>query len=339
MNFAKLRQKRTFVRKFFANCMESKSEFKIVFMGTPEFATASLAKIHNAGYHIAAVVTAPDKPAGRGKVLTQSDVKRYALSVNLPVLQPINLKNETFLAELKSLEADLFVVVAFRMLPESVWAMPPRGSINLHGSLLPKYRGAAPINHAVIAGETETGVTTFFISQEIDTGNLIAQAKTPILPSDNAGTIHDKLMLQGADLLLETIDSIRTETCKTIPQDNALVCHAPKIFKDNSRINWTDKCEKIHNFVRGLSPVPTAWTQLQHTPTGKISTLKIFETEYELRKTEEIGTIIAEQKQIGITCADGIVFLKNLRPEGKKSMTAKEFLNGYKPFEYQIVNI
>jgi len=318
--------------------MKPKSDFKIVFMGTPEFATASLAKIHEAGYNIAAVVTAPDKPAGRGKVLTQSDVKRYAVSVNLPVLQPTNLKNETFLAELKALGADLFVVVAFRMLPEAVWAMPPRGSVNLHGSLLPKYRGAAPINHAIIAGEVETGVTTFFISQEIDTGNLIAQSETEILPSDNAGTLHDKLMGQGADLLLDTIESIRTDTCNTVPQNAAEVCHAPKIFKENSRINWSDTSKNIHNFIRGLSPAPTAWTQLLHTPSGKISSLKIFETEYEVCTSEQIGTIIADAKRIGISCTDGIIFLKSFRPEGKKTMTAREFLNGYKISEYQILH-
>ncbi len=322
--------------------MKSKADFSLVFMGTPEFAKTNLERLYNYGYKISAVITAPDKPAGRGKLLTESNVKQYAKSVGLPILQPTNLKNEHFIDNLQTLGADLFVVVAFRMLPDVVWAMPPMGTINLHASLLPDYRGAAPINHALINGESVTGLTTFFISREIDTGHIIAQSKTPILPQDNAGTLLDKMMVQGADLLIETIEKIRTGTVSAVPQAilqkaDTFQKLAPKIFKENSKINWNKSALEIHNFVRGLSPVPTAWTELRHRESNKIFTLKIFETEFEFGTQAEIGTIIASAKQFGIATHDGVIYPMQIRLEGKKSLQVKDFLNGTRISDYEII--
>lgn len=239
---------------------------RIVFMGTPEFAVASLEKIAEAGHEIAAVVTAPDRPAGRGQKIQFSAVKEAAIKLHIPVLQPEKLKNEDFVSELKKLNAELFVVVAFRMLPEVVWNMPPKGTINLHGSLLPQYRGAAPINWAVINGEKETGVTTFFIRHEIDTGNILQHKKIEISESDNAGTIHDKLMITGAGLLVDTLDKLEKTTLTAEPQEkfvgNQELKHAPKIFRETCHINWKKSTEEIYNLIRGLSPYPAAWTDL-----------------------------------------------------------------------------
>ena len=267
----------------------TKKDLKIVFFGTPEFAVASLDKLVMDGYNVAAVVTMPDKPAGRGQQILQSDVKKYAVAHNLPALQPEKLKADDFVDELRRIDADLFIVIAFRMLPEVVWQMPKYGTFNLHASLLPKYRGAAPLNWAVINGDKETGVTTFFLKHEIDTGDIIQQKKIAIEESDNVGTVHDKLMTLGADMVIETVDAIIARTVTTIPQDQlcqgAAPTPAPKIFKETCHIDWNAPAEKIHNLVRGLSPYPAAWSTFEKD--GKEHQLKIFETALpECRPTE-----------------------------------------------------
>lgn len=302
---------------------------KIVFMGTPDFAVASLkALFESGGCEVVAVITAPDKPSGRGLVMNETPLKKYAVSQGIPVLQPEKLKNPQFLEELRSYQADLQIVVAFRMLPEVVWNMPRLGTFNLHGSLLPQYRGAAPINWSVINGETETGVTTFFLQKEIDTGNIIFTEKTPILPEDNAGTIHDKLMIIGADLVVKTVEAIKAGNYPQIPQDmSAELKSAPKIFKETCQIDWDLSAEIIHNFVRGLSPYPAAWTILND------KTCKIYKT--------EIGEIANDSTEIGSFKTDGKTYLdfrsadnwiktKELQLEGKKRMGIEEFLRGFR---------
>lgn len=308
---------------------------RIVFMGTPDFAVASLDRIKNAGIEIAGVITAPDKPAGRGKKIHFSAVKNYALEHNLPnLLQPTNLKDEGFTQELKSLEADLFAVVAFRMLPETVWAMPPKGTINLHASLLPQYRGAAPINWAVINGETETGASTFFIEKEIDTGKIIDQVKIDISEFDTAGTVHDKLMNSGADLLVKTILSIERGEAKAMNQDDVSLTSelkaAPKLFKETCKIDWTKSSLEIHNLIRGLSPYPAAWTDL--TANNNPTTAKIFESEYEISSNkEEPGTIISDNnKLLKIATIDGYIIIKEIQLAGKKRMATEDLLRGTK---------
>lgn len=308
---------------------------KIVFMGTPDFAVASLNTLVENSYEIAAVVTAPDKPAGRGQQLSQSAVKKYAVEKGLKVLQPEKLKNEEFLTELKSLNADLFIVVAFRMLPEVVWSMPSKGTFNLHGSLLPQYRGAAPINWAVINGEKETGVTTFFLQHEIDTGNIIFNAKTPITDEDNAGSIHDRLMEIGADLVLKTVQEIEKNEVKPVTQDQVIadlglqlndLKHAPKIFKEDCKINWNRPTEEIFNLIRGLSPYPTAFTELDGL------TLKIFTVEKELSAhNEEPGKVLSDGKKfLKFATKDGFITILELQLQGKKRMKVDEFLRGYR---------
>lgn len=301
---------------------------KIVFMGTPDFAVASLKALVESGKEVVAVITAPDKPSGRGLVMNETPVKKYAVSQSIPVLQPEKLKNPEFLEQLRSYQADLQIVVAFRMLPEVVWNMPRLGTFNLHGSLLPQYRGAAPINWAVINGETETGVTTFFLQHEIDTGNVIFAEKTPILPEDNAGTIYDKLMEIGAGLVVKTVEAIEAGNYPQIPQDmSAELKSAPKIFKETCQIDWNLSAEKIHNFVRGLSPYPAAWTTLN----DKIC--KVYKT--------EIGEVADDSVEIGSFKTDGKTFLdfrgvdkwvkiKELQLEGKKRMGIEEFLRGFR---------
>ena len=301
---------------------------KIVFMGTPDFAVASLKKLVENGCDVVAVVTAPDKPAGRGLQMQQTPVKQYAVSQNIPVLQPEKLKNSEFLEQLASYQADLQVVVAFRMLPEVVWKMPVKGTFNLHGSLLPQYRGAAPINWAVINGDTETGVTTFFIKQEIDTGNIIFIDKEPILPEDNAGTVHDRLMERGANLVLKTVKAIEANDYPQLPQQmDSELRPAPKIFKETCEINWNQPAEKIHNFIRGLSPYPTAWTTLS----GK--TCKIYQSEIaELADSNaEVGGVQTDNKTfLAFRCADKFLSIKQLQIEGKKRMGIEEFLRGFR---------
>jgi methionyl-tRNA formyltransferase len=302
---------------------------KIVFMGTPDFAVESLKVLVESGScEVVAVITAPDKPSGRGLVMNETPVKKYAISKGIPVLQPEKLKNHQFLEELRSYKADLQIVVAFRMLPEVVWNMPRLGTFNLHGSLLPQYRGAAPINWAVINGETETGVTTFFLQQEIDTGNVIFAEKTPILIDDNAGTIHDKLMMIGASLVVKTVESIKSGNYPQIPQDMSLeLKSAPKIFKETCQINWNLSAENIHNFVRGLSPYPASWTILND------KTCKIYKTEIGeiANDSAEIGSFKTDGKTyLDFRSADNWIKIKELQLEGKKRMGIEEFLRGFR---------
>lgn len=310
----------------------TKDELRIVYMGTPEFAVASLDALVSGGYNVVGVVTMPDKPAGRGYKVQFSAVKEYALAHNLTLLQPEKLKDEQFLEDLKTLKADLQIVVAFRMLPEVVWNMPPMGTFNLHGSLLPQYRGAAPINWAIINGEKETGVTTFFLQHEIDTGDLILQKKIAIHRTDNAEAIHDKLMALGAQTVVETVDCILDGTAPKMPQPKATELKtAPKIFKETCKINWDNDCESIYNFVRGLSPYPTAWSELMNDNTPSIP-MKIYEvTTEQTSHTHTPGTIVTDgKKDLKVACKDGFVTIKSLQLSGKKRMNSDEFLRGYK---------
>ena len=307
----------------------TKQDLRIVFMGTPEFAVASLDALVGSGYNVVGVVTMPDKPAGRGYKMQFSAVKEYALAHNLPLLQPEKLKNEEFLDALRALHADLQIVVAFRMLPEVVWAMPPLGTFNLHGSLLPQYRGAAPINWAIINGEQETGVTTFFLQQEIDTGDLILQKRTPITDGDNAGTIHDRLMSIGAAAVVETVDCIIAGTAPKTPQPQGVTLKsAPKIFKETCRVDWTQSCHQIFNFVRGLSPYPAAWSVL-HTDDKTID-IKLFEVTREpAAHTLQAGQVVCDGKNyLKVAVADGFVKIESLQPAGKKRMSAADWLRG-----------
>jgi len=314
--------------------MKNKKDFRIIFMGTPDFARETLKVLHENGFNIVAVITAPDKPAGRGRKIRESSVKKYALQNNLTVLQPTNLKNKDFTESLKSLKADLQVVVAFRMLPEIVWAMPTYGTANLHASLLPQYRGAAPINHAIINGETKTGVTTFFIEKEIDTGNIIAQKELDILPDDDAGTLHDKLMLVGGQLMLETVTDIMNKTVKTIPQKklrgNEPLKTAPKIFKADCKINWQQPAAEIYNFIRGLSPYPAAWTEIADK-NGNSLMLKIYKTEkIPESHSHNPGMLISDNKNyLKIASSDAYLNIKELQLQGKKRMSVKDLLNGF----------
>jgi methionyl-tRNA formyltransferase len=277
-------------------------------------------------YNIVGVVTAPDRPAGRGQKIKFSSVKEYAVSQNLQVLQTEKLKNPQFIDELKNLEADLFVVVAFRMLPEIVWRLPAKGTFNLHGSLLPRYRGAAPINWAVINGDKETGVTTFFIEKDIDTGNIIFQEKLSISDKDTAGNIHDKLMHIGSELVCKTIDAIESNKAPNSPQLNETATHAPKIFKADCKVNWEENSVVIHNKIRGLSPYPTAWTRID-----KDKTLKLFSSRYEnANHNETIGKIlISNNKEMKVAAKDGFVHIHELQLSGKKRMKTEDFLRGY----------
>ena len=302
---------------------------KIVFMGTPEFAVASLDALVKQGCNIVGVVTAPDKPAGRGMKLQQSAVKKYAEEHGLKVLQPVKLKDPEFIEELKSLGADLQVVVAFRMLPEQVWNMPPQGTINVHGSLLPQYRGAAPINRAVMNGETETGVTTFKLKHEIDTGDILLSERIPIGPDETAGEVHDRMKETGAQLLVRTVDGLQHGDLKETPQQGLAneLKHAPKLFTEDSRIDWSHNAKKIHDQVRGLSPFPGAFTSLD----GK--TLKVFRTRYEPGTPSwNIGDHETDGKKwLRYHAADGFVYILDLQLEGKKRMGVEEFLRGYRP--------
>ena len=303
---------------------------RIVFMGTPEFATESLKALISAGAHIVGVITAPDKPAGRGQKLTGSPVKCYALEQGLPVLQPEKLKDPGFLEALRALKADLQVVVAFRMLPEVVWNMPPRGTINLHASLLPNYRGAAPINWAVINGETKTGVTTFFLKHEIDTGDLIFQEEIPILSEDTAGTVHDKLMEMGAKLIVKTVTAIGTGDVPSRPQPAASTHPAPKIFKEDCRISWQAPCETVNNLIRGLSPYPGAWTTL-NVAGAKPASIKIFRARPADNDTLTPGAISTDgKKELRAGTASGDIYITEVQLAGKKRMHTEDFLKGFR---------
>jgi methionyl-tRNA formyltransferase len=303
-------------------------DLRIIFMGTPEFAVPSLEILVKNQFNVVAVITAPDKPKGRGQQLSTSPVKDFALANNIPVLQPTNLKSPEFLEELKSYEANLQVVVAFRMLPEMVWNMPEFGTFNLHASLLPQYRGAAPINWAIINGEKETGVTTFFLQHEIDTGNIIFQEKEPIHETDNVGDLYERLMKKGAGLVLKTVAAIQTGDYSKTPQDNSLpIKHAPKIFKETCEIDWTKRAEDVYNFIRGLSPYPAAWTSLNNKH------YKIFTSEKTNKKDPDLqtGQTKTDNKTyIHIQTADYLLSILELQPEGKKRMKVEEFLRGNK---------
>lgn len=315
----------------------NKEDLKIVFFGTPEFAVKSLDALVRNGFNVCAVVTMPDKPAGRGKKMRFSDVKEYALAHNLPLLQPEKLKDEDFLNELRSYNADLFIVIAFRMLPEAVWGMPPLGTFNLHASLLPKYRGAAPINHAIINGETKTGITTFFLKHEIDTGDMICQLSTTIGHDENAGDIHDRLMHLGAGAVIDTVNAILNGSLTTKPQPEGDFAPAPKIFKDTCRINWHNNAEQLHNFVRGLAPYPAAWTVMTDTNDKNID-VKIISTstdnipaEISLKPGE--ATVFAKHLYAGTS--DCPVRILTIQPAGKKAMPSEAFILGYHPVKFE----
>ena len=313
--------------------MKSCQSLRIVFMGTPEFAVASLDALQKAGCNIVAVVTAPDKPAGRGMKMTESAVKKYALENNLPVLQPEKLKNPEFLETLRTLKADLQIVVAFRMLPELVWNMPPMGTVNLHGSLLPQYRGAAPINWAVINGEQETGVTTFKLQHEIDTGNILLQERFPIAENETAGEVHDRMKEIGAQLLVKTVMGLSANTIVESPQqqfDLSDLKHAPKIFTETCKIDFQKTNVEVHNLIRGLSPFPGAFTYL------KEKTLKIYRSEKVdasiMKLSVSPGEWITDQKTyLYYACSNGWIAVKELQWEGKKRMGIDEFLRGFRP--------
>ncbi len=314
--------------------MSLKKEFRIVFMGTPEFAVESLAVLIQNNYNIVGVVTSPDKPAGRGQKMSQSAVKSFALQNNLLVLQPEKLKDEIFHEQLKQLNADLQIIVAFRMLPQSIWSMPSLGSINLHASLLPNYRGAAPINWAIINGEVRTGVTTFFLKHEIDTGDILFQEETIIEPDDNAGSIHDKLMVQGAQLLSKTVDAIINNNYFEVPQNQIKtidINHAPKIYKENCKIDWHLQPHAIHNLVRGLSPYPSAWANLMDE-NGSLHPFKLFKTRIEEDNHQlDIGEIVSDEKTyLKVAVKEGFICIEDLQISGKRRISIQEFLRGFK---------
>ena len=311
----------------------NKTDLRIVYMGTPDFAVAPLRKLVEGGYNVVGVITMPDKPIGRHQTeLSASPVKQYALSQGLHLLQPAKLKDPDFLEELRSLKADLQIVVAFRMLPEVVWAMPPQGTFNLHAALLPQYRGAAPINWAIINGDTETGITTFFLDYQIDTGRVIQRVAVPILDTDNASDVHDKLMLLGSDLVVETVDHILNGTVTSIPQSELQTDEplrpAPKIFKDTCRIDWSLGVKRVYDFVRGLSPYPAAWTEW--TAGGKQTVMKIYQTAKEFAAVSEpVGTVLTDGRTyLKVALADGYLHIESLQLAGKKRMAVADFLRG-----------
>ena len=314
-----------------------KRNLRIVFMGTPDFAVPSLDILLKNNYNIVGIITATDKLAGRGNKLTESAVKKYAVENNLSILQPEKLKNLAFIDELKALEANLFIVVAFRMLPEIVWQMPEFGTFNLHASLLPQYRGAAPINWAVMNGETETGATTFFLQHEIDTGNIILQDKIKINEDDNVGNVHDKLMTIGAELVLKTVQAIEENKVEQKSQISNLTSqiqlkHAPKIFKETCLIDWNKTAKEIYNFIRGLSPYPTAYTYLDDKVL-KIFASQISQSNYSLDVNHQLSTInykTDNKTYLSFKCADTYLDILELQLEGKKRMKIDEFLRGYK---------
>ncbi|MEI5986057.1 MULTISPECIES: methionyl-tRNA formyltransferase [Sphingobacterium] len=312
---------------------------RIIFMGTPEFAVASLKALIDAGENVVAVVTVPDKPAGRGQKMHESAVKVFAKEHQIPVLQPVKLRDPEFIAALRSYQADLQVVVAFRMLPEMVWDMPKHGTVNVHASLLPNYRGAAPINWAVINGEKKSGVTTFLLQHEIDTGNILFADEVEIADTDDAGILHDKLMEKGAQLIVKTVDAIRDGNINPVPQDDLLaaedVKHAPKIFKEDGEIDWNKDTASIYNKIRGLSPYPTAFTKLDNKG------LKIFQTSKEIKAHDLIpGTYVTDGKNLlKVATNDGYIHLLSIQIEGKKRMLIADFLRGYRFEDPKIQNI
>lgn len=314
--------------------MTEKKDLRIVYMGTPDFAVEPLSKLVEGGYNIVGVITMPDKPIGRHQnELSASPVKKYAVEHGLRVLQPAKLKDPEFVEELRSLQADLQIVVAFRMLPEVVWNMPRYGTFNLHAALLPQYRGAAPINWAIINGDTETGITTFFLDHDIDTGSIIQRVPVPILDTDNVEDVHDKLMHLGSDLVVETVDNILAGTVTPIPQSELQTDEplrpAPKIFKETCRIDWTQGVKRTYDFVRGLSPYPAAWTELTYN--GKTSVLKVYTTSKEFCEVSEpIGTVVTDGKTyLKVAQTDGYQHLLTIQLAGKKRMQTADFLRGF----------
>jgi methionyl-tRNA formyltransferase len=313
-----------------------KEALKIIFLGTPDFAVDSLSALVQNGFQISAVVTVPDQPAGRGQVLQSSPVKKFALQHGLKVLQPFKLKDPEFINELGSIPADLFIVVAFRMLPEIVWKMPRLGTFNLHASLLPQYRGAAPINHAIINGESETGLTTFFLKQEIDTGEIIFQEKISINPEETAGELHDRMKMAGAELVLKTVEAIYTGNIKTIEQGK-LMDHsiplkaAPKIFREDCRINWTSSIDEVYNKIRGLSPYPAAFTYFT-SPSGETFLVKIYRADKSAAKNQiQPERIITDRKsELAVTATDGFLHIREIQQAGKRVMKIHEFLKGFR---------
>lgn len=315
----------------------NKNSLRIVFMGTPEFAVGTLSALVEGGYNVVAVVTQPDKPVGRhGSVLQPSQVKQYAMEHNIPVLQPVKMKDEAFVEELRSYNADLQVVVAFRMLPEVVWAMPRLGTFNVHAALLPQYRGAAPINWAVINGETQTGVTTFFLDHDIDTGRVIMQKPFAIPDDANVEYVYDGLMKLGAEIAIETIDALIAGNgeVKTLPQEDMIpvgteLKSAPKIFKETCEIDWSKSVKACHDFVRGLSPVPGSWTNVT-LPDGRETVLKIYKAQKTDRPATTSGALIAEKNHLYISASDYLLELLEVQMAGKKRMQARDFVNGLK---------
>ncbi|MBW6535620.1 MAG: methionyl-tRNA formyltransferase [Mariniphaga sp.] len=305
-------------------------------MGTPGFAVASLKALVENGYNVVGVITAVDKPAGRGKKITESEVKKYAIEKGLKVFQPVKLKNPEFLEELKSLQADLQVVVAFRMLPEVVWNMPRLGTFNLHASLLPQYRGAAPLNWAIINGETKTGVTTFLLDQKIDTGKILLRREVEITENDAVGDLHDRLMEIGADLVLKTVEALAEEKVNPIPQTEIIpeneIRHAPKIFKEDCKIDWTKNLETVRNLIRGLSPYPAAWANLVHKETGRTVPCKIFFAQPVIAaETAKPGTIDSDDETwLNVACGNGWLEITDLQLSGKKRLKTSDFLRGFR---------
>ncbi len=309
----------------------------ILFLGTPDFATASLRQLVEAGENVVAVVTAPDKPAGRGQKLSSSSVKQYAESVGLKVLQPTNLKSEELLHELNLLKPDLAIVVAFRMLPKVVWNLPKHGTFNLHASLLPQYRGAAPINWAIINGEKETGVTTFFINENIDTGNILFQEKVEIRNDETAGSLHDKLMNVGAQLVLKTAKAIKDGNINPIPQNEVSELKAaPKIFKETCKVNWEKNVGEVYNLIRGMSPYPAAWSSFQNTTAGSSLSFKLYEVTKEEGNSIPLEIKTDEKTFLKIGCTSGWIDVKEIQLEGKRRMPIDDFLRGFKIEDYQI---
>mgnify|MGYP003668510187 FL=1 len=303
-------------------------DLRIVFMGTPDFAVAILKKLVEDKHTIVGVITAPDKPAGRGRKLNQSAVKKYAVEQNLPLLQPTNLKNEDFVKELKELHANLQVVVAFRMLPKVVWQMPIYGTFNLHASLLPSYRGAAPIHWAIINGEEKTGVTSFFIDEKIDTGEIILQKEISIDKDETVGELHDKLMNLGAELVSETVSYIKEGSITTQKQPEADIKMAPKLFSENCKVNWNGSLDAIYNHIRGLNPFPTAWSEMKNNEL--VTSVKIYKVrKEEIAHQDTIGKIITTKKDIKIAVDKGYIYIDEIKISGKKKLDAKSLLNGY----------
>lgn len=321
--------------------MSTAKSLRIVFMGTPEFATTILKKLVTTGHTVVACVTVPDKPAGRGRKLQESDVKKYAQSEQIQLLQPEKLKDETFINDLKALDADLFIVVAFRMLPKVVWSIPKMGTFNLHGSLLPQYRGAAPINWAVMNGETETGVSTFFINEAIDTGDVLLQAPLAIAPNDTVGEVHDNMMHLGAEVVVKTVTQLAegklTPQAQTLPT-NTTVHPAPKLFKPDCELSLDKSPQEAHNFIRGLSPYPTAWIRLKHVVKQEEKILKLFRSLPLVTFNEKNnGTLNKIGKQLILPLQEGAVELLEVQLEGKKRMATTDFLAGFNVEEWEVV--